>query len=71
MYSLTLCDLSKNEFIAGNIVATEEHWELWSGDVLNLTLLLESGVSTGCFFYWASPRKLKYGKPRLSESSLT
>ena len=25
MDSLTLCDLSTNEFIAGNIVATEEH----------------------------------------------
>ena len=50
MDSLTLCDLSTNEFIAGNIVATEEHWELWSGGVLNLTLLLESEVSTGCFF---------------------
>ena len=26
---------------------------------------------TGCFFHWASPKKLKYGKPRLGESTLT
>ena len=26
---------------------------------------------TGCFLHWASPQKLKYGKPRLGESTLT
>ena len=26
--------------------------------------------NTGCFFHWASPKKLKYGKPRLGESTL-
>ena len=26
---------------------------------------------TGCFFHWASPKKLKYGKRRLGESTLT
>ena len=25
----------------------------------------------GDFFHWASPKKLKYGKPRLGESTLT
>ena len=25
----------------------------------------------GDFFHWASPKKLKYGKPRESESTLT
>ena len=26
---------------------------------------------TGCFFNWYPPKKLKYGKPRLGESTLT
>ena len=26
---------------------------------------------TGCFFHWYLPKKLKYGKPRLGESTLT
>ena len=26
---------------------------------------------TGCFFHWYPPKKLKYGKPRLGESTLT
>ena len=26
---------------------------------------------TGCFFNWYPPKKLKYGKPRLGESSAT
>ena len=26
---------------------------------------------TGCFIHWYPPKKLKYGKPRLSESMLT
>ena len=26
---------------------------------------------TGCFLHWVSPKKLKYGKPRLGESTLT
>ena len=25
----------------------------------------------GAFLHWASPKKLKYGKPRLGESTLT
>ena len=25
--------------------------------------------STGCFFNWYPPKKLKYGKPRLGEST--
>ena len=28
-------------------------------------------VDTGCFFHWYPPKKLKYGKPRLGESTLT
>ena len=27
--------------------------------------------NTGCFFHWYPPKKLKYGKPRLGESTLT
>ena len=27
--------------------------------------------NTGCFFNWYPPKKLKYGKPRLGESTLT
>ena len=26
---------------------------------------------TGCFFHWYPPKKLKYVKPRLGESTLT
>ena len=26
---------------------------------------------TGCFFHWYPPKKLKYGKPRIGESTLT
>ena len=26
---------------------------------------------TGCFFHWYPSKKLKYGKPRLGESTLT
>ena len=26
---------------------------------------------TGCFFHWYPPKKLKYGKPRSGESTLT
>ena len=26
---------------------------------------------TGCFFNWYPPKKVKYGKPRLGESTLT
>ena len=26
---------------------------------------------TGCFFHWYPPKKLKYGKPRLGESTAT
>ena len=29
------------------------------------------GYIQGVFFHWASPKKLKYGKPRLGESTLT
>ena len=30
------------------------------------------GISTGCFFsHWYPPKKFKYGKPRLGESTLT
>ena len=28
-------------------------------------------ICTGCFFNWYPPKKLKYGKPRLGESTLT
>ena len=35
---------------------------------LNLDVNL---ASTGCFFNWYPPKKLKYGKPRLGESMLT
>ena len=28
-------------------------------------------IIQGVFFHWASPKKLKYGKPRLGESTLT
>ena len=28
------------------------------------------GYATGCFFHWYPPKKLKYGKPRLSVSTL-
>ena len=32
---------------------------------------LASLVDTGCFFNWYPPKKLKYGKPRLGESTAT
>ena len=28
-------------------------------------------INTGCFFHWYPPKMLKYGKPRLGESTLT
>ena len=28
-------------------------------------------ITTGCFFSWYPPKKLKYGKPRVGESTLT
>ena len=28
-------------------------------------------TNTGYFFHWYPPKKLKYGKPRLGESTLT
>ena len=33
--------------------------------------LTKSSYHTGCFLHWASLKKLKYGKPRLGESTLT
>ena len=32
---------------------------------------LASLVDTGCLFNWYPPKKLKYGKPRLGESTAT
>ena len=31
----------------------------------------QGNCHTGCFFNWYPPKKLKYGKPRLGESTLT
>ena len=40
---------------------------------LNQNMILRpiQSEDTGCFLHWASPKKLKYGKPRLGESTLT
>ena len=37
----------------------------------HLLKLKGSALYTGCFFNWYPPKKLKYGKPRLGESTLT
>ena len=34
-------------------------------------LYIYTPVYTGCFFNWYAPKKLKYGKPRLGESTAT
>ena len=31
---------------------------------------IKNNLVQGVFFHWASPKKLKYGKPRLGESTL-
>ena len=33
--------------------------------------ILFDPFNTGCFFNWYPPKKLKYGKPRLGESTAT
>ena len=47
-------------FLSGLIVGVQ-HW-------YNMHI---KGPCTGCFFNWYPPKKLKYGKPRLGESTLT
>ena len=71
MDSLTLCDLSKKTTYCRKhcsdwrTLGTVEWWRLeldpaaWVWSIYRV------------FFHWASPKKLKYGKPRLGESTLT
>ena len=40
-------------------------------NVFRKFLYLYKIQSTGCFFHWYPPKNLKYGKPRLGESTLT
>ena len=36
-----------------------------------LMVLPKKVTHTGCFLHWASPKKIKYGEPRLDKSTLT
>ena len=38
---------------------------------LNINLINWNLIIQGVFFNWYPPKKLKYGKPRLGESTLT
>ena len=55
-----------------HIIRGNKHSSL---DVLNSNLhnihYIHNMDITGCFFHWYPPKKLKYGKPRLGESTLT
>ena len=39
--------------------------------VSRLRNMCQLNIYTGCFFHWYPPNKLKFGKPRLGESTLT
>ena len=43
--------------------------DIWDDFIISSTVFL--AFYTGCFFNWYPPKKLKYVKPRLGESTLT
>ena len=53
-----------------------EDFRIWNGlerTLNSFTRYCSAFIETyyRVFFHWASPKKLKYGKPRLGESTLT
>ena len=54
------------------LIATQNlHLFLNSGACVGVCVGVCGGATTGCFFNWYPPKKLKYVKPRLGESTLT
>ena len=53
------------------LLASEEAERQNAGPSISLHLSQHFCLYTGSFFHWYPPKKLKYGKPRLGEFTLT